>query len=295
MQEILSQPASASVIAVGTCGYSYADWVGPVYPPGTKPRAMLDFYTRLFRTVEIDATYYRVPSASRFASLERRTPAGFRFTAKLPGTATHAQTSGVHDDVRLFGRNIAPLVEAGKFACALIQFPNSFHPSDAARATISRLRDALPDLALAAEFRHRDWQTPETNVLLRELNIGLVNVDMPHFKTLLRESSDVTSDIAYVRFHGRNAANWWRGTNETRYDYLYEPQELEPWVDRLVDMAAAPKVKEVLAFFNNHRRGQAVRNAELLEDMIESQVPGALRRVPTEDRSPLPIELPLSP
>jgi uncharacterized protein YecE (DUF72 family) len=282
-------------IAVGTCGYSYTDWVGPVYPLGTKAGAMLDVYAKLFRTVEIDATYYRVPSEATFASLDRRTPAGFRFTAKLPGSATHVQTSAVHDDVLLFRRNIEPLLDAGKFACALMQFPNSFRPSDSAWETIARLRDALEDISLVAEFRHREWQTPETIELLSELDIGLVNVDMPHFKTLVRESSDVTSEIAYVRFHGRNAANWWRGTNETRYDYLYEARELEPWIDRLVDMAAAPKVKEVLAFFNNHRRGQAVRNAELLEDMIESRLPGVLLHAESTEHEPQSLELPLQP
>jgi uncharacterized protein YecE (DUF72 family) len=111
-----------------------------------------------------------------------------------------------------------------------MQFPDSFRPNEATRSYLEMLRESLDDVALVAEFRHREWQTNETIELLRELNVGLVNVDQPHFKTLLRGSSDVTSDITYIRFHGRNVANWWRGTNETRYDYLYEPAELEPWV-----------------------------------------------------------------
>jgi uncharacterized protein YecE (DUF72 family) len=125
---------------------------------------------------------------------------------------------------------------------------------------------------------------------LRDLGVGIVNVDQPHFKTLMRESSDVTSDIAYIRFHGRNAANWWRGTNETRYDYLYQPAELEPWIERIVDIAAGGEAKEVLGYFNNHRRGQAVRNAELLEEMIAARLPGALE---TADRVSEPEELQL--
>ena len=122
--------ARRTTISVGTCGFSYADWVGNVYPAGTKNIEMLEIYAGLFPTVEIDSTYYRVPGIATFASMAKRTPAGFRFTAKLPGTATHLRTEGgVHEDVRAFRRNIAPLVDEGKFACALMQFPNSFRPS----------------------------------------------------------------------------------------------------------------------------------------------------------------------
>lgn len=248
--------------------------MGPVYPPGTKAREMLEIYARLFPAVEIDATYYRVPGRATFESMAARTPEGFRFTAKLPGSGTRLSDGDVPDDVLLFRRNLQPLLDAGKFACVLMQFPNSFRPNDATRTYVRRLRDALADLALVAEFRHREWQTHDTIALLSELEVGLVNVDLPHFKSLPRESSDVTSSIAYVRFHGRNAQNWWRGTNETRYDYLYSAAELEPWVERLADMAAAPNVREVLAFFNNHRRGQAVKNAELLEQLIGRRLPG---------------------
>lgn len=268
----------AGAIAVGTCGFSYKDWIGPVYPLGTKDREMLGIYASMFPIVEIDSTYYRVPGIATFASMAQRTPDHFRFTAKVPGTTTHLRAEGVHSDVALFARNIEPLVDTGKFACALAQFPNSFHPSPAAHEYLRRLREALGELPLAAEFRHRKWQTPETNALLHELNVGLVNVDMPHFKSLLRESSDVTNPIAYVRFHGRNVQNWWRGTNETRYDYLYTADELAPWIDRVTDMVAAEAVKDVLVFFNNHRRGQAVRNAELFEQMVDERLPGTLRK-----------------
>jgi uncharacterized protein YecE (DUF72 family) len=285
-------------IAVGTCGFSYKDWIGPVYPLGTKSAEMLELYARRFAAVEIDATYYRVPGIATFESMARRTPDGFRFAVKLPSAGTHLPDAGtrrVHDDVPLLRRNLTPLIDAGKFACVLMQFPNSFRPNDTTRSYLEMLRESLADVALVAEFRHREWQTAETTGLLRELNIGLVNVDQPHFKTLPRESSDVTSDIAYVRFHGRNAANWWRGTNETRYDYLYEPPELEPWVHRIIDMSANPDVREVLSFFNNHARGQAVRNAEMLEDMLAAILPDALAHaapsLPPAEQSELPLGL----
>jgi uncharacterized protein YecE (DUF72 family) len=247
-----------------------------VYPPGTKPAQMLALYAERFPIVEIDATYYRVLPAATFAGMARKTPEQFRFSAKLPSAGTHlpAQAAGkVHDDVHAFRESIEPLVSAGRFAAGLMQFPTSFHPNDATRDHLAALRRALPDVPLAAEFRHREWQTHETLELLRKLGIALVNVDEPHFKDLPRESSDVTSSLAYVRFHGRNYQTWWRGTNETRYDYEYRPDELQPWVRRIVDMAANPNVREVLAFFNNHARGQAARNAELFEQMVAQALP----------------------
>jgi uncharacterized protein YecE (DUF72 family) len=269
-------------VAIGTCGFSYRGWIGPVYPKGTKSAAMLGLYAARFPVVELDVTYYRIPPAATFAAMAARTPATFRFCAKLPGAATHlpAEARGsIHLDVEAFRRALDPLLEAGRFAVALAQFPTSFRANEAARDHLAALRRALPDLRLAAEFRHREWQSNETLTLLRELQIAIVNVDEPQFKDLPRPSSDVTADFSYVRFHGRNYATWWRGTNETRYDYEYPPAELKPWAQRIVDISANPDVREVLAFFNNHARGQAVRNAELFEGMLESQLPaGALVR-----------------
>jgi len=271
------------MIHVGTCGYSYADWKGPFYPPAIKPAGMLEFYARTFTAVEIDATYYRVPSEATFASLAARAPHGFRFTVKLPGSATHVPDAAqreLHPDVALLRRNVEPLVAAGSLAAALMQFPNSFHPSEAARAHIAALRDALADIALVAEFRNREWQTHDTLEFLRELGIGWVNVDMPQFDTLLRPGTDVTGPTAYVRFHGRNYKTWWKGTNVTRYDYDYTADELGPWADRLIEIAVNPDVREVFSFFNNHRRGQAARNAQLFEAMLRERFPAAVAAAP---------------
>ena len=103
--------------------------------------------------------------------------------------------------------------------------------------------------------------------------MGLVAVDEPQFESLPRPLTDATSDIAYVRFHGRNYEQWWKGDNVTRYDYLYTAQELGTWADRLVDLASHRDVKEVLGFFNNHRRGQAARNAQMFEELLATRFP----------------------
>jgi uncharacterized protein YecE (DUF72 family) len=264
-------------IRVGTCGFSYRDWVGPFYPPGTKAREMLEFYAQRFSAVEIDSTYYRVPSPKSFEAMAERTPPGFLFSVKLPGAATHlpADVTAIPPEVGEFRRALQPLAEHGKLACGLMQFPNSFKPSGNAEKRLRALRRALPEIDLVAEFRHRDWQSNATLELLAELGIGWSNVDMPHFSKLLRESADATSEIAYLRFHGRNVKQWWRPeTPDLRYDYLYSAEELEPWVDRAGDLRASAGVRETLAFFNNHRGGQAVRNAEMFRAMLEARLAG---------------------
>src|SRR6202042_1662088 len=129
-----------------------------------------------------------------------------------------------------------------------------------------------------AEFRHREWQTDETLQLLRGLDVGLVAVDEPQFDSLPRPLTDATSGIAYVRFHGRNYEQWWKGDNVTRYDYLYTAEELAPWAERIADLAANPEVREVFAFFNTHRQGQAARNAETFEAMLATRFPPAAIR-----------------
>jgi uncharacterized protein YecE (DUF72 family) len=257
------------VVRVGTCGYSYRDWIGPFYPEGLKPAQMLDYYARHFSTVEIDSSYYRIPSEAAIGSLHRRTPPDFRFTAKLPSTLTHVPTEIAEpalDDASLFRERMAPLVDAGKLGAVLLQFPNSFRPGLRAEAHLARLRAALPDLDLVAEFRHRAWQSATTLELLERLDIGWCNVDEPRFETLLRPSSDVVGRLAYVRFHGRNAKTWWKGDAGERYEYSYSPQELEPWAARVADMATA--ARETYVMFNNHRFGSAASNAELFAHML---------------------------
>jgi uncharacterized protein YecE (DUF72 family) len=270
-------PLGAGRIYIGTCGYSYKDWIGRFYPEGIKPTAMLPFYAEHFSAVEIDATYYRIPSVATFASMDRRTPADFRFTVKLPGSVTHLpsdEAEGVPDDARIFRESIEPLVASGKLAAVLMQFPNGFRPTARTETYVRALRKALPDLALVAEFRNREWQRPETIALLSEASIGWCNVDEPQFDGLLRPSSDVVGPLAYVRFHGRNYEKWWRHEkSEERYDYEYTLEDLAPWTERVAEMAS--EAKTTFALFNNHRFGQAAKNADMFAGMLLAASAGA--------------------
>jgi uncharacterized protein YecE (DUF72 family) len=268
------------VIYVGTCGFSYKDWVGPFYPPKVKAGEMLGYYAREFCAVEIDSSYYGVPSPRTVESMARRTPPDFRFSFKVPQTVTHPSEKAplhVHDDARLLRQSLAPLESVGKLACVLAQFPNAFKPDGGRESYIERVVDAFEGVPVVVEFRNRLWQRPETIALLRALGAGYCNVDMPRLEGLLGPSSEVTGPVGYVRFHGRNTATWWRGTNVTRYDYSYTPQELVPWTDRIAEIEA--QTEQTFVFFNNHANGQAPRNAEMIASLLDERYGAGARNV----------------
>jgi uncharacterized protein YecE (DUF72 family) len=242
--------------------------VGPFYPPKIKASEMLGYYAREFSAVEIDSSYYGVPTVQTVESMAARTPESFRFSFKVPQTVTHTPDPGasIHDDAGVFCASLQPMLKARKLACVLAQFPNAFKPETHGRDYLRRVADALAGLPLVVEFRNRRWQQPETLELLHRLGIGYCNADMPALEGLLAPSADVTSNVGYVRFHGRNARQWWRGSNVTRYDYEYTPQELVPWTDRIAEID--DRASATYVFFNNHANGRAPRNAEMLAAML---------------------------
>ncbi|HZZ01210.1 MAG TPA: DUF72 domain-containing protein [Candidatus Baltobacteraceae bacterium] len=258
------------MIYVGTCGFSYKDWIGAFYPVRIKPAEMLGYYARRFAAVEIDSSAYGVPTEKTVASMMRRTPDRFRLTFKAPQTVTHPPDPNslvVHDDAKLLVEAIEPAVSSEKFGCVLLQFPNGFKAEGNRREYLANAVEAFGGLPVVVEFRNDRWQTPETMQLLRELGAGYCNVDMPRLEGLLHASSEATSEVGYVRFHGRSAKTWWRGTNVTRYDYLYSEDELAPWADRIADVEA--QTRDTYVMFNNHANGKAAKNAEMMEVLLE--------------------------
>lgn len=251
-------------IRVGTSGYSFADWVGPFYPPGTRSGEMLSFYQQHFNTVEINATYYRIPPARTLASMAERTPSDFLFLSKLPGTLTHKRERDM-GQVRAFQAAMAPLSEAGKSAGYLAQFPFSFKHGEESEDYLRWLRDAFPTTPLFAEFRHVSWDLPDLKPRLEDLGLGFCSVDEPALRGLFPKRAMLAGDTAYIRFHGRNACDWWSG-GPRRYDYRYSQAELEQWKDFVRDLAN--EAKQTFIFFNNCHAGHAVINARMMEEML---------------------------
>jgi uncharacterized protein YecE (DUF72 family) len=260
-------------IVVGTSGYSFADWVGPFYPPGTASSAFLDFYAQHFPAVEVNATFYRVPDARMLERMERKTPDGFRFVVKLNRAMTH-ESSRAPALYRDFLAALQPLKDAGKYDGLLAQFPWGFKRTVEHRKHLLAMRESLAGEPLFVEFRHDSWLTPELEPSLRAHDIGYCSVDEPGLPGLIPPRTMVTAADAYVRFHGRNAANWWGGESSgrgsgDRYDYDYSAEELKEWVRKVAELA--DQARRTYLFCNNCHAGQAARNAKLMQELLRQQ------------------------
>ena len=248
---------------VGTSGYSFLDWVGPFYPPGTTKSQMFGSYVQAFETVEINYTYYRMPSQRTLAGLARRSPPGFSFWVKANQRTTHEQDESAAEP---FLDALAPLTAADKLAGILLQFPQAFHRTVANRKYLARAIDRFAVANLAVEFRHRSWEHPSVDEGLAERGVSLVIPDVPDIRNLYHHRPAATSRVGYLRLHSRKAENWYEGPID-RYDYSYSPAELRQFAD---DWRAVldGEADRVYAFFNNCHRGQAAENAEAFRRLV---------------------------
>ncbi len=250
-------------LRIGTSGYSYRDWVGPIYPKGLPSKEWLPYYAREFDTVEINSTYYRVPSPQMMAALVSKVdPRRFVFAVKVPGEMTHDRGKFA-ETVAPFLAGIRPMQEAECLGTLLAQFPYSLpRKGEDALAHLGKLREAIPnEIPVHVEFRHTHWYRPDVVDFLRDQNLGFVNVDLPPLPNLPQEKTGiVTNGIGYFRFHGRNAAKWWQHAEASeRYDYLYSDEELAEWVPTIEQAARGSKMTFV--FMNNCHMGKSVRDA----------------------------------
>jgi uncharacterized protein YecE (DUF72 family) len=260
------------MIYLGTSGYSYADWKDVFYPVHLNRGEWLEFYATEFRTVELNFTYYRIPTVDQMHRYARQTPEGFVFTVKAHQDITHTRKGDPGPFVQ-FRTAVAALGEEGKLGAVLLQFPHSFrNVKDNVYYLLHCIRQ-LHRLPLVVEFRNGDWLTQRTLSMLREWEVGFCNVDMPKLPGLVPKTAFVTSPVAYVRFHGRNAAKWWEHTHAwERYDYMYSAAELEEWMDHLLQMKE--QAEKLFVFANNHWQGQAVATARQIRMLLEQQAAG---------------------
>ncbi len=255
-----------SEVFVGTSGFSYDDWKGAFYPEKMKKDDMLCYYAERLHTVEVNMSFYTIPSQAAFAGMAKKTPDGFEFAVKAPKQLTH-EPEVDPEVVERFTGAIQPLVEAGKLGCILAQYPYRFHRTDENSARVRQLREAFGELPVVVEFRNVGWMGKNTFELLKQNNLGFCCVDEPHLKGLMPGVVAATSSIGYVRFHGRNAAKWWNHDEAwQRYDYLYSDDELKEWVPKVHDLQAV--TGKTYLFFNNHYQGKAAQNAVAFAEML---------------------------
>ena len=254
------------MIHIGTSGYSYDDWVGPYYPAELRKAGWLAFYAREFSTCEINFTYYRLPDARTLALMADKTPDGFLFKVKASKELTH-EREGNTEAFPQFVQALKPLVEGKKFGCVLAQFPYSFHPNAQNHDYLKAFREFMADLPVVIEFRNAQWLSPEAFAFLEENKLGFCCVDEPRLKGLIPPVAEATGNVAYVRFHGRNAKKWWRHDEPwERYDYSYSKEELEEWAPKIKELDA--QAEHTFVFANNHWHAQAVDTARQLRLLL---------------------------
>jgi len=248
-------------LLIGTSGWSYSEWTGVFYPSSTTNK--LSFYSKVFRTAEIDSTFYAFPSKGLVIGWTRYSPEGFVFSAKLPRAITHDKRldldRGAESDLVRFLGLMKPLIAAGKLGPVLVQLPPSFE-RDQDFGRLRRFLEVVPDdVKFAVEFRHPSWLKPEVYELLRSRNVANVIVDEP----LLPPETTVTADFAFIRWHGRGARPW--------YNYRYRDEELKKWVPKVREVTA--RAEKTYGYFNNHFRGFAVENSLKMMGMLGVSAP----------------------
>jgi uncharacterized protein YecE (DUF72 family) len=266
-----SKMSGQAKIYVGTSGWSYpkgaGTWTGYFYPTGKINE--LEYYSQFFDTVEINSSFYRPPNPGYVYNWARRVPEGFLFTVKLWQKFTHPkmyeEATGEaavisQKDVDQFKQSIEPLARYGKLGALLAQFPPSFKNDDFGQQILGAVIKTFNEYKLAVELRHHSWSDDENTArFLGENNVTWVQIDEPKFRSSIADEVPITADVAYFRFHGRNAEMWWKGDSETRYKYLYSSDEISELVEKV--KVASGQTNLTFALFNNHWRGYAPRNA----------------------------------
>ena len=247
-------------VSIGTCGYSYTEWVDSgFYPAGTKTADMLSFYARSFSIVELNYTWYQMARAEAMARLVSRAPEHFRFAAKLTRTLTHEREENWREQLALYRAGIEPL--RPRMAAGLVQLPPDFHRTMENRRYLAELLDGLEGLPVAVEFRHVSWAVAPVLAEFTRRHVSLVTVDVPSLPGLFPPLDVVTNpDLFYVRFHGRNLVGWHTTNMQKKFDYDYSAAELRHWAATRLQTLVSGAGGGVI-FFNNHVRAQAADNA----------------------------------
>lgn len=253
-------------VYLGTGGYSNSDWVGLIYPEGTRPAKYLELYARHFNAVELNSSFYAIPGIKAFEGMVRKSAARVRFAIKAHQSLTHERKLDPDMIARLV-ESVQPLRDVGMLGPFVLQFPYSFHRTAANRLYLKDLVEALAGETLAVEFRHGSWDTGEVRRAFRGFGLTWVSVDYPPLRGLPESRLHLTGDIAYLRLHGRNREKWWDGKSASeRHDYLYTPDELRPWVQAIVEQRDG--LTQVYLMMQNTTKGHALKNLRMLGDLF---------------------------
>ena len=236
---------------IGTSGWHYDHWRDIFYPAKLTRAKWLEFYAGHFTTVELNNSFYRLPSETAFANWYNSSPPDFTFAVKVSRFITHIKRLKNSEEAldnfinraKILGDKLGPL---------LYQLPPNMHRHD--EVLESFLSNLPRGIRHVFEFRHHSWLEEKVFAILRKYNVGLCVFDMPFLSCPLV----ATTDFAYIRFHGSGEL----------YSSCYSDEELADWAKKLADLAA--NLEAVYIYFNNDVEGFAVRNAKTLRSYLQA-------------------------
>jgi len=236
---------------IGTSGYNYPHWSkGVFYPEGLSQNKWLEYYCQFFNSVELNVSFYRLPSKKIFQNWYKRTPKDFYFTAKGSRFITHIKKlKDCKEPLKIFLENAGGLKE--KLSCILWQLPPGL------KKDLKRLEDFLrllkkftKNIKQAIEFRNETWFERDTYDILKKYNTCLCIAHSNRWPCV----KEITSDFLYLRFHG----------GQILYGSNYSEEELKGWADFVLSI----KIKNIFAFFNNDAYGYAVKNTLRFKELL---------------------------
>ena len=237
-------------IRIGTSGYHYKHWRGPFYPKNISPNQMLEFYSQNFDTVELNNSFYRLPTEAAFDNWRQSTPADFVFAVKASRFLTHQKKL---KDPETALQNLLPRASrlSTKLGPLLFQLPPRWQVNP---SRLEGLLEVLPrDLRCTFEFRDLSWIQPEINRLLARFGAAFCIYELAGFQSPL----EITADFTYVRLHGPG----------NKYQGDYSTETLAGWAERIKQWRKT--LKHIFVYFDNDQAGFAAKNALELKAMAE--------------------------
>ncbi|MCR5614253.1 DUF72 domain-containing protein [Treponema sp.] len=284
-----------SSLLIGTSGYDYPEWKGVFYPQELKRKDFLRYYATQFNALELNNTFYNMPTPERLYSFYERSEGRLKFSVKANRLLTHEVDSTWQSAAEDFKTALMPLHQKDCLSAVLFQLPERFHYTDDNRIYLADLIQKFDGFPVLVEFRHREWIKESVFAGLEQRHAGIVFCDMPQLKNLpdgTLTNTPFIGSTAYIRLHGRNAAAWYasapkaqttitsnyaNGATATysgeshnasaRYCYDYLDSELSAFVP--VIKAALKEGKKAQIYFNNHPNGSGAKNALKLKKMLE--------------------------
>lgn len=258
----------AEEIYIGTSGYDHPELKGSFYPENLARKDFLSFYSQKFNALELNSTFYGMPTPQRMLSFYQRSEGLLKFSIKLNRLLTHEIDSDWHSKANEFKNAMEPLLEKSALLSVLIQFPESFRYTPENRIYLADLLSQLAPLPAVVEFRHRDWIKPSVFQGLATRATSIVFCDMPKLpqfpsQAQLSMPSPFIGKNAYVRFHGRMPD----GSN-LQAPYEYTEDDLKSFLPLIAKTQEEGKTLQL--YFNNHPKGSGFKNALQLQEILKN-------------------------